>query len=576
PRFSKLLESSLGGVVHTLSDAISCQEVTILRMSEREALLERRLLEMETRLSAVEATQLNLTAAALSGEGGGGEAAGGGAMEALSGELMGKLRALESAADMSELLPSLQAEIGRVGEVCAAQAAQTSRLRGEVEELQELVCISPTEIAAEEIEEAESRAGGRAGGEGGGRSSLVSPGRGSPPKAGREEGPGMGRRESMRERRESMREKRESIKWRRDSIKGRREAAGQLVRGAEVKVEKPVSRITMLEAALERFQGVMRDEISRVDEVGAGLAGELRQLKQGGVVQLRHAEQIKQLEGVMGSLANEMKQKQGKQECSSAISTISARCDDIEAKKVDRPELSAVADALRAMRSTLVAGGGGGGGARGELISAMQSGQQALQTQILSLQTHVRALLRKAEGERELAAPVVDSEMLAELKGELNEALLELQGQMNEMYEKKADAEKVELALDQKADRKNVAHKADRSFCEALLSRFSVEVTCKHAHTPHRVAPEAGATVCQLLSTFSQSPRTLLPVIVGRQLGEMERSQQSIQDSLQISLQSLFSNALESAVEATQVPAVQPSPAKEGGGGSNSRRAVSA
>lgn len=46
----------------------------------------------------------------------------------------------------------------------------------------------------------------------------------------------------------------------------------------------------------------------------------------------------------------------------------------------------------------------------------------------------------------------------------------------------------VELALDQKADRKNVAHKADRSFCEALLSRFSVEVTCKHAHTPHRGA----------------------------------------------------------------------------------------
>jgi len=69
----------------------------------------------------------------------------------------------------------------------------------------------------------------------------------------------------------------------------------------------------------------------------------------------------------------------------------------------------------------------------------------------------------------------------------------------------------VELALEQKADRKTVAYKADRSFCEALLSRFSVEV--------------------------------------GRQLGDMERSQQSIQESLSNSIQTLLASASEAAIE---------------------------
>ena len=39
-----------------------------------------------------------------------------------------------------------------------------------------------------------------------------------------------------------------------------------------------------------------------------------------------------------------------------------------------------------------------------------------------------------------------------------------------------ADADKVESALEEKAERKLLQHKVDRAFCESLLHRFSVEV----------------------------------------------------------------------------------------------------
>ena len=102
------------------------------------------------------------------------------------------------------------------------------------------------------------------------------------------------------------------------------------------------------------------------------------------------------------------------------------RFESLEAGKVDRPEMSAVADALRAMRATLVAGGGALTGARAELLESVQASQQHNATQILSLQTHVRTLLRKAEQDREVAPPSVDAEMLAALKAEVSVAHVEL------------------------------------------------------------------------------------------------------------------------------------------------------
>eukprot|EP00966_Prymnesium_polylepis_P144892 3345824-Prymnesium_polylepis.1 len=57
------------------------------------------------------------------------------------------------------------------------------------------------------------------------------------------------------------------------------------------------------------------------------------------------------------------------------------------------------------MRATLVAGGGALTGARAELLESVQAAQQHNQTQILSLQTHVRTLLRKAEHDREVRRP---------------------------------------------------------------------------------------------------------------------------------------------------------------------------
>ena len=112
------------------------------------------------------------------------------------------------------------------------------------------------------------------------------------------------------------------------------------------------------------------------------------------------------------------------------LAMMKSKCDDLEAGKVNRPEMVAVADALRGMRSTLVSGAGAGGSAKAELLESLQASQQHNQTQILSLQTHVRTLLRKAEQDREVAPARVDMETLEVLRREMQEALSELQQQV--------------------------------------------------------------------------------------------------------------------------------------------------
>ncbi len=73
---------------------------------------------------------------------------------------------------------------------------------------------------------------------------------------------------------------------------------------------------------------------------------------------------------------------------------------------------------------------GGGAGASAELVETLQATQQATQGQVLALQTHLRALLRKAEVERGQGAQGVDKAMLDDMKGEVQAALSELLGQV--------------------------------------------------------------------------------------------------------------------------------------------------
>jgi len=73
---------------------------------------------------------------------------------------------------------------------------------------------------------------------------------------------------------------------------------------------------------------------------------------------------------------------------------------------------------------------GGGAGASAELVETLQATQQATQGQVLALQTHLRALLRKAEVERGQGAQGVDKAMLDDMKGEVQAALSELHGQV--------------------------------------------------------------------------------------------------------------------------------------------------
>ena len=73
---------------------------------------------------------------------------------------------------------------------------------------------------------------------------------------------------------------------------------------------------------------------------------------------------------------------------------------------------------------------GGGAGASAELVETLQATQQATQGQVLALQTHLRALLRKAEVERGQGAQGMDKAMLDDMKGEVQAALSELHGQV--------------------------------------------------------------------------------------------------------------------------------------------------
>ena len=198
------------------------------------------------------------------------------------------------------------------------------------------------------------------------------------------------------------------------------------------------------------------------------------------------------------------------------------RINAIDKSKASQHSFEQLTDVVRDLRTTSIASGGGGGGggsdADGQLLQTLQAAQQSTQSHVLSLQTHLRALLRKAEAEKAVQQPAVDVGMLDDLKSQVHEALHELQVQVTSLESGKADADKVEVALESKADRRHVANKADRSFCESLLARFAVEV--------------------------------------GKQLGDMEQNQITIKGSLEDAVTRLMHSSVDNASHlAMQQPA---------------------
>ena len=186
----------------------------------------------------------------------------------------------------------------------------------------------------------------------------------------------------------------------------------------------------------------------------------------------------------------------------------------MEDKGATKFEFDAVSTAIGELRTRMIAqaaGVSGGGGDRTELIATLQAAQQSTQSQVLSLQTHLRALLRKAEMERASGSSSVDRAMVDDLKSEVHAALTELQAQVELLAEGKADAAKVEKALDSKAEAHLLHGKVDRLFCENLLSRFAVEVA--------------------------------------RQLGDMEQTQSTIRGDLQAAVERLMSTATHTAAQ---------------------------
>ena len=256
-----------------------------------------------------------------------------------------------------------------------------------------------------------------------------------------------------------------------------------------------------MDQKLSTLEEKLRREISALEAATKEAREESRRLGEG-----QRATEARLVE-TMSTVAAQ--QKQVESQGADRTKAMDEKLAALEAEKASKFEFEALTDAMRETRAeVLVASGAGGGDA--EALGALQAAQQNTQGHVLSLQTHLRSLLRKAEVEKASAVPTVDISMIDDLKSELQQALSEVQDQLTHLHNGKADAERVEAALETKAERYIVSQKVDRAFCESLLSRFAVEV--------------------------------------GRQLGDMEQSQTSIKESLEEAIIKLMGHSSDSAV----------------------------
>ena len=263
----------------------------------------------------------------------------------------------------------------------------------------------------------------------------------------------------------------------------------------------PTSGGTVLDRRLNTLKGLLQKEIERVEEA----TGELT------VMLHEHKTATDSSLAKLGDAAAEEAEK-AKADSGATSQEMDTRLSALEAEKASKFEFDALTTAFRETRAQLLvaSAGASGGNFDPEAIASLKAAQQSTMGHILSLQTHLRSLLRKAEMEKSTEQPTVDMSMIDDIKHELQAALSEIQTQLTNLHHGKADAERVEAALESKAERWLVNNKADRNFCETLLSRFAVEV--------------------------------------GRQLGDMEQNQTSIRDSLEEAIVKLMASSSDSAI----------------------------
>lgn len=263
----------------------------------------------------------------------------------------------------------------------------------------------------------------------------------------------------------------------------------------------PTSGGSVIDRRLNALKAILQKEIERVESA----TDELTLMLDGHKTSTES--QLAKLSDAAAEEAEKAKVNSG-----ATSQEIGVRLSALEAEKASKFEFDALTTAFRETRASLLvaSAGGSGGGGDPDAIASLQAAQQSTMGHVLSLQTHLRSLLRKAEMEKSSELPTVDISMIDDIKHELQAALSEIQTQMTNLHHGKADAERVEAALESKAERWLVNNKADRNFCEALLSRFAVEV--------------------------------------GRQLGDMEQNQTSIRESLEEAIVKLMASSSDSAV----------------------------
>ena len=261
---------------------------------------------------------------------------------------------------------------------------------------------------------------------------------------------------------------------------------------------------TLLDQRLQAVDQKLQAELAAVEAALREQHGALRQEQTDG--EARVADALRQ------SMADELAKRAGELVAGgTSPEALAARIGTLEAGRATKQDLEALGEAVRETRAqALVARSTHSSEEVPERLAYLQAAQQSTQGHVLSLQTHLRALLRKAEIEKAASPPSVDIAMVDGLRAELQGALSELQSQLHSLHAGKADAERVEAALDTKAERAVVANKVDRAFCEGLLARFAVEV--------------------------------------GRQLGDMEQNQTSIRESLEDALVRMMSTSADAAV----------------------------
>ena len=150
-------------------------------------------------------------------------------------------------------------------------------------------------------------------------------------------------------------------------------------------------------------------------------------------------------------------EKRARLELGTQLNTHRNSIETLQNVKADRPELQAVAEALHDIKGMLLMGGGGGAGGAAQAAETMkkvEAAQSQTRSQLLSLQSHVRGLLRKAEraggGFEGGGENPIEAEALRQARQEWRAQLSGVEEEVNRLASSKADISHVDAALDDK------------------------------------------------------------------------------------------------------------------------------